>query len=138
MPNEDNKILKYNHGEKLLKAPFMINADLKYLLEKVHSCQNNLKNSYAEKTFKHAPSGYSLFTNCSFDVAKNKLHCYRGKDCMEKFCKDLREHAMRIVNYEKNEIIPLTDKKIGFMKSKKSATYVKKDLILIMTKSIIK
>ena len=41
MLNEDNKILKYNHGEKSLKAPFMICADLKGLLEKVHSCQNN-------------------------------------------------------------------------------------------------
>ena len=39
---------------------------------------------------------------------KNKLDCYRGKDCMEKFCKDLKERAMRIVNYEKKEMIPLT------------------------------
>ena len=28
MPSEENKILKYNHGEKPLKAPFMIYADL--------------------------------------------------------------------------------------------------------------
>ena len=28
MPNEDNKILKYNPGEKSLKVPFIINADL--------------------------------------------------------------------------------------------------------------
>ena len=28
---------------------------------------------------------------------------------MERFCKDLRDHAMRIVNYEKKEMIPLTD-----------------------------
>ena len=28
---------------------------------------------------------------------------------MEKFCKDLREHRMRIVNHEKTEMIPLTD-----------------------------
>ena len=38
MPNEDNKILKYNHGGNLLKAPFMIYADLKCLLEKMLSC----------------------------------------------------------------------------------------------------
>ena len=37
MPNEDNKILKYNHGEKLLKAPFLIYAALECLLEKMHS-----------------------------------------------------------------------------------------------------
>ena len=34
MPEEDNKILKYNHGEKYMKAPFVICADLECLLEK--------------------------------------------------------------------------------------------------------
>ena len=34
MPNEDNKILKYNHGEKSMRAPFIIYADLESLLEK--------------------------------------------------------------------------------------------------------
>ena len=29
MPNEDNKILKYNHGEKSKKAPAIIYADLR-------------------------------------------------------------------------------------------------------------
>ena len=33
---------------------------------------------------------------------------------MKKFCKDLKEHAMRVINYEKKKIIPLTkeEKKI--------------------------
>ena len=29
---------------------------------------------------------------------------------MEKFCKDLREHATKIINYEKKDMIPLTKK----------------------------
>ena len=37
MPNKDNKTLKYNYGEKSLKAPFMIYADLECLLEKMQS-----------------------------------------------------------------------------------------------------
>ena len=37
-PYEDNTILKYNHGENSLKAPFMIYADWECLLEKMHSC----------------------------------------------------------------------------------------------------
>ena len=32
---------------------------------------------------------------------------------METFCKDLREHRMRIVNYEKKEMMPLTDEENG-------------------------
>ena len=48
MPNEYNKILKYNHGEKLLKAPFMIYANLECLLEKMYSCQINHEKYYTE------------------------------------------------------------------------------------------
>ena len=34
MPNEYNKILKYNTGEQSLKVPFTIYADLECLLRK--------------------------------------------------------------------------------------------------------
>ena len=37
MPNEDNKILKYVSGEKSLKVPFVIYADLESLLEKINT-----------------------------------------------------------------------------------------------------
>ena len=49
MPNEDNQILKYNHGEKSLKASAIIYADLECLLEKINSCQNNPEKSYTER-----------------------------------------------------------------------------------------
>ena len=110
MPDEDKKILKYIHGEKSLKGPAIIYADVECLLKKMHSCQNNTGKSYTEKKFKHTRSGYSLFTNCSFDATKNKLDCYKGKYCMERFSKELRDHAMKIINYEEKEMIPLTDK----------------------------
>ena len=58
MPNEDNKILKHNYGEKKLKAPFIIYTDLDCLLEKMHPCQNNFEKSYTEKKTKHTRSGY--------------------------------------------------------------------------------
>ena len=35
MPKEDNKILKYSHGEKSMRVPFIIYADLESLLEKM-------------------------------------------------------------------------------------------------------
>ena len=66
MPNEGNKILKYNQGERSLKAPAIIYADLECLLEKMHSCQNNPEKSYTENKTKHTPSDYS-FTNSLFD-----------------------------------------------------------------------
>ena len=48
MPDEDNKILKYSHRDKSMRVPFFIYADLECLLEKIHSCQNDLEKSYTE------------------------------------------------------------------------------------------
>ena len=115
MPTKDNNIIKYNHGEKSMKVSFIIYADLECLLEKMSTCINNPNGSSTTKINKHTPSGYSIFTSCSFDESKNKLNYYRGKDCMKKFCKDLKEHATRIINYEKKKIIPLTkEEKINY------------------------
>ena len=53
MPNENNKLLKYNQGERWLNVPAIIFADWDCLLEKMHLCRNNLKNSYTEKKIAH-------------------------------------------------------------------------------------
>ena len=37
---------------------------------------------------------------------------YRGKDCIGKFRKDLKELRMEIINFEEKEMIPLTNKEI--------------------------
>ena len=109
MPKEDNEILKYYHEEKSMRILFIIYADLEVLLEKLSTCHNNPEKSSTTKMNKHILSFDSLFTHCSFDLTKNNLNCYRSKDSMETFCKDLKEHATRIINYEEKEMIPLTD-----------------------------
>ena len=110
MPTKNNNTIKYNHGEKSIKLPFVVYADLECLLEKMSTCYNNPEESSTTKINKHTPSSYSIFTHCSFDKSKSKLNCYRGEDCMTKFCEDLREHATKIINYEKKDMIPLTKK----------------------------
>ena len=52
----------------------------------------------------HTASVYSLFAQYSFDSTNNTFDCYRAKDYMEKFCKDLQEHATKIINYKKKKI----------------------------------
>ena len=126
MPNEDNKILKYNHGEKSMRAPFIIYADLESLLENMNTCYDNPEKSSTTKMNKYTSSGYSLFTHCSFNKAENKLDYYRGQDCMKNFCKDLREHATKIINYEKEEIIPPTKKEEKKRNKQKSLLYMQK------------
>ena len=95
-----------------MRAPYAIYADLECLLEKMSTCHNNPEKSSTTKINKHTPSGYSLFTHCSFDTSKdNKPDCYRGKSCMKNFCLDLKTHVTKIINYEKKEMIPLTKKR---------------------------
>ena len=103
MPKQAEKILKYIHGEKSLKAPFTIYLDLECLLKKEQSCQNNPEKSYTEKKAIHEPSGWAMFTSCSFDEKENKLNYYIGKDCIGKLSKTLKEPAMKIINYEKRK-----------------------------------
>ena len=77
MPKWVEKILKYNPGEKSLKAPFAIYLDLECLLKKEQSCQNNPEKSYTEKKAIHEPSGWAMFTSRSFDEKENKFNYYR-------------------------------------------------------------
>ena len=110
MPDEDNKILKYISGEKSLRVPFTIYADLECLLQKINTCSNNPNKSYTEKEATHRPSGYSLVTCSSFDKSNNEHKYYRRKDFMKIFCKDQKDQAKKIINYEKKGMIPLTEK----------------------------
>ena len=108
MPIKNNNIIKYNHGEISMKLPFVIYVDLECLLEKMSTCINNTNESSTIEINKHTPSGYSVFTHCLFDESKIKLNYYRKDDCMNKFCKDLREHVTKIINYETKKMILLT------------------------------
>ena len=105
MPKEDNKILKYNHGEKSMKVPFII---YDYYLCWVFAWNNkhrhdNPEKSWTTKKNKHAPFGYSLFTHCSFDTTKYKFDYFRGKNCMKNVYLNLREYVAKIINYEKKK-----------------------------------
>ena len=127
MPDENNKILKYIPGGKSLKVPFIIYADLECLLQKINTCQNNPDKSYTEKKATHRPSGYSLVTCCSFDKSKNERKYYRGEDCMKIFCKDLKDQAMKIINCEKKEMIPLTNEEKESYENQKLCHICKKE-----------
>ena len=83
MPTKLNKILKCNHGEKSLKTPIVIYADLECLLLKQQPCQNNPNESYIERKAIQQPCGYSLDLVFSFDSKKNQHSFYRGKDCIK-------------------------------------------------------
>ena len=109
MPGADNNILQSKPGKKSLKNAFFIYADLECLLLKTKTCNNNLNKSYTTSKALHKPSGYSLLTSCSFDKSENEQTYYRGRDCIKRFCADLKEHVTRITNYEMKPMDPLIE-----------------------------
>ena len=68
-----------------------------------------------------------MFTRCSFDEKENKLNYYRGKDCIEKLCKKLKECAMK---YEEKEMIPLTKEEKKSYKNQEKCHICKEKLCM--------
>ena len=79
------------------------NADLEPLLEKINTCHNNPEKSSATK----------INIQLLAILCLNIVHLMNQKinliiiDCMKDFCKDLREHVMKIINHEKKKMMPL-------------------------------
>ena len=78
------------------------------LLKKIDTCQNNPDLSSTTKINQHTPSGYSIYTNFSFDKSNHKFSYYRDEDCMKRICKDLKDHATKIIDFKKKTMTPLT------------------------------
>ena len=72
------------------------------------TCHNNPEKLSTAKINEDTSSGYSFLRQCWFDATKNKLDCYKGKNCRKMFCKDFKKYATNIINYEKRKMIPLT------------------------------
>ena len=121
MPSPNNNIIKYNQGEKSLGLPFIIYADLECLMF------DNPDLSSTTKINQHTPSGYSIYTNCSFDKSNNKLSYYRGEDCMKRFCKDLKDRATKIIDFKKKTMIPLTKEEEDNYNKENTCYICKKD-----------
>ena len=103
MPSEDTKILEFNQNEKSNKAPFIIYANLECIIEEIDGCKNNPENSSTTKVSEHILSGFSMSTISSFKSIENKHDMYRGKDSMKKLCEFLKDHAMKIINFNKKK-----------------------------------
>ena len=66
MPSEDTKILEFNQHQKSNKAPFIIYADIKCIMENIDKCKNYPGNSSTAKASEHILSGISMSTTLSF------------------------------------------------------------------------
>ena len=102
-PKENDKILKYNYGEKSIKVSFVIYADLECLLEKIDTYQNHPQKSSTTKKNKLLASVFSFLHIVHLMQQKVNLNVIEVKDCMKNFLEDLKEYATKIINYEKKK-----------------------------------
>ena len=78
--------------------------------------------------------GYLLFTHCSFDNNKSKHDLYRVEDFLEKFCADLKKDVTEIINFEKKEMLPLTQREEESYKKQNFVAYASKNLMMSLMK----
>ena len=111
MPTHKNIILKFNQYVKSDKTPRVIYADLEHLIKKIDNCKNNPDKFSTTKIGEHIPCGYLMSTIWAFDNIENK-HSFYEKDFRKKFCISLKEHAARVINFEKKKMLSLTEKEL--------------------------
>ena len=109
MPSENTKISEFNQYEKYDKTTFIIYVDFESSIQKIDRYKNNPEKLSTTKVSEYISSGFSMSTISSFRDIENKCHLYGGKECMKKFCESLREHAMKIINFEKKKMKLLTN-----------------------------
>ena len=64
----------------------------------------------------------------SFKSIGSKHDVYRGKDCMKKVCKSLREHAMKIISIKKKKKEVINKRRAGIIWKSKNLIYLSRTI----------
>ena len=112
LPTQKDNTLIFNQYIKSDKTQCIIYADLKSLIKIINNCKNNPEKSSTIKVGEHILWGYSMPTIWALDNIENKHSLYRGEDSMKNFSISLREHAANVINFEKKNTLPITDKEL--------------------------
>ena len=116
----------------------IIYVDLECLLVNYDTCLNDPNKSHTRNIAQHIASGYSI-TALRNHIKSTVVTYYRGEDCIQKLCIELRKIATDLFNTEKLPVTPLTpEQKKEHSDSHTSVSYVKRNLIIIKIVSITK
>ena len=119
------KILKYQNLINIKRAPFIIYADVKCIIEKIDGYKSNTEKTSTTKVRRLIPSGFSMSTISSFGSIENKYDVWRGKDCMKKFCEFSRNHAIKIFNLKKKKWV-INKRAAGIIWKCKNLSYLER------------
>ena len=112
MSSEKDNILQFNQYMKSDKISYIIYADTESLIKKqidVQIIQKILQQQKLESIFLVDIFNVNYM---AFDNIYKKHTLYRGEDCIKKICESLREHAKKIIDFEKKKMLPLTKEEL--------------------------
>ena len=112
MSSEKDNILEFNQYMKSDKMSYIIYADTESLIKKqmeVQIIQKILQQQKLESIFLVDIFNVNYM---AFDNIYKKHTLYRGEDCIKKICESLREHAKKIIDFEKKKMLPLTKEEL--------------------------
>ena len=70
-----------------------------------------------------------MSTIWGFDHIENKYTLYHGKDCIQKICTSLREHAKNVIDFEKKKMLPLTKEELKSYQDRKECHICRKKIL---------
>ena len=116
-----NPIVKYSDGQYQFKVPFVIYADFKSILIPISGAANNLEMSSTRGINVHTPSGWCIYSKFTYGLGVDGFSQYRGRDCVNKFCKRIISEAKRLHNSTPwKPMNPLTNEEtLEFKRAKK-------------------
>ena len=105
MPSEKDNISEFNQNEETDTLPYIIYADIESVIKKIDGSPSNTEKSSGSKLGERIPWWYSMSTVWEFDHIENKHTLYCGKEHRKAFNSRPREHARKILNFEKKKVL---------------------------------
>ena len=93
MPSKGSTVEFYN-GHNQFRVPFMMYADFEVILEPMQGSSPDPSEPYTKEVNQHIPFGFCIYSK--FAYGENPLRLHGGKDCIEKFCKLIKEETKRL------------------------------------------
>ena len=81
----------------ITKVPFDIYADFKVIFQEETKLYGSSISEapYTKRINCHIPSRFCTYITCAYGEVKDPLKFYRGKDCVEIFCRHIESEAIK-------------------------------------------
>ena len=100
--------VKFNDGQNQFKVPFTIYTVFESILKPVEDGPEP-EGSFTKIVNQHTPSGFCFYSKFAYGDVEDPLTIYRGKDCVSKFCEQVKREAKRLYNmFPEKPMEPLT------------------------------